>query len=289
MSATERKSERKSLGSDNEGGESYRLYGHEGPYKNCMGVFHEHFRETQGNSLLRSVYRHEFLPVYLYFHIKDSTWALSNVIGSSKCWMYTPDTAAKPHLIISPWKYIDPATKSWSTETGLKCEPTILEDGSQSRRESLRVQMRAMQSVIVAMKKENALLKEKVRAKWGDDNEMDALRKRRQVLKDEVSRLVMRISELKKTKKQCTNLKRRKEMLEAQSRQILQDLTQKEKDIKTLGLLDQQHATHNKANGAGLDIDPPPAQLAPLPDVEEADDDDDMPSGVAPPLAPYEV
>jgi len=153
-----KKKEEKKKKMSRKGAESFRLFGHDGPYKDCMGVYHEHSSETRNGFVLRSVYRHEVLPVFLYWHSKDQTWALSNTIGSSKCWMFSPDPARKPHLIVTPWKYICPNSKEWREDDRMNCEPRM--DGGASRKEELlKTQLVAMESVKKAMNDENKSLR----------------------------------------------------------------------------------------------------------------------------------
>jgi len=209
--------------------EKFRIFGHEGPYKECMGLYSEVYTETRGGVALRSVYKHTRLPVYLYFHEKDKTWALSNKIGSSRCWMFASDLAQKPHLIIGPWKYINPNDRKWLLESKMKCEPHIeLKDGgNSSRRESMKVQIKAMESVIEAMKTENKKLREQIKLARLPHMvaQVSELRSKNLAIREKRFILEEKLKDLDIRKKECDNLQEEKKRLETETRQLLARIT----------------------------------------------------------------
>lgn len=147
--------------------DTYRIFGQCGPYKDTMGLYHEHIIESHGTKQLRSVYKHHQLRAYLYFHPGDKAWAISSTPGSSKCWMFVNDLARKPHLIVRKWRYLNSADKKWKLCEGMGCEPAAsASESTESRRRtaSLEKQTRAMESVTEALMQENEELSVRLQA-----------------------------------------------------------------------------------------------------------------------------
>jgi len=230
-----------------------------------MGIYHEHYRESKGGQLLRSVYRHESLPVYLYFHQKDRTWAISNTVGSSKCWLFSSDTAQKPHLIVAPWLHLDPEEKKWRTETTIRCEPKI--EGASGSERTLATQAKAMKSVVSAVRAESIILKTKLaelarRKRFGD---VVALRQRQKELEMRMKELEKRAESLSVIKGKCESLKKERAILDERGRDLMDQITQGEKYQKNFhGAMkhDQRPASKYEKSLASAE-DAPVACLSP--------------------------
>mmetsp|Transcript_5544 Transcript_5544/g.9270 ORF Transcript_5544/g.9270 Transcript_5544/m.9270 type:complete len:367 (-) Transcript_5544:171-1271(-) len=240
--------------------ESYKLFGHHGPFKDCMGVYHEYYRECHfasssssspsssstnsaaaaagSTTMARSTFRHEKLPIYLYFHDKDGTWNISNAIGSSRIWMFAPDSAKKPHLIVAPWRYVDSEAKKWRLEKGLAIEPKMYSGSAkgqhQKKIQSLRMQAEAMNSVIEAIRAENDILKAKIAERAEDERTggLVGLRQQNRLLRRRLVEAKEDMKALEGPSKDCARLKLRRTQLDAEARDLMAQISQKEEYLK---------------------------------------------------------
>jgi len=119
--------------------EGWVVWNHKGPYVRTMGRY---VRIPDGGE----VFKHEKLAAYLYFQPEDGRWAISNIIGASRCWMFAQlqDSEGKVEQVKS-WQYLDPESRKWKpdehmiSETWSRVSFRKPHRNSQGRRESAPV------------------------------------------------------------------------------------------------------------------------------------------------------
>ncbi|GAB5370902.1 hypothetical protein AAMO2058_001533400 [Amorphochlora amoebiformis] len=91
---------------------------HRGPYSRCCGRYN--CLPEEGDT----VFKHEKLNSYLYYHSDDNRWVISNVVGASRCWMFAPapKTKGESAMVIKGWVYLDPESRKWKKDEKMAIE-----------------------------------------------------------------------------------------------------------------------------------------------------------------------